>query len=136
MISRPHKNRWYFLIQVFFYFYFAFCGNKSLLSSQNRKMTKLRKLLAKSYRTSADISQPHGKEPARRGRWGCTVRPEPHCCPRCKASPAKTQRPREMLCSFSQTGERCFSNLLSFIPKRECHLSVSSKNIILKYRYI
>lgn len=61
MISRPHKNRWYFLIQVFFYFYFAFCGNEILLSSQNRKMTELRKLLAKSCRTRADISSPVAK---------------------------------------------------------------------------
>lgn len=63
MIRRSHKSRWYFLIQIFFYFYFAFCGNKILFSRENRKMTKIRKLLAKSYRTNTDIF------PALRWEW-------------------------------------------------------------------
>lgn len=91
MISRPHKNRWYFLIQVFFYFYFAFCGNEILLSSQNRKSDKREEVISQKPQNRSWHFQACGREPARRGRWG-SVTPSPLLC-QGKAEPPRTQRP-------------------------------------------
>lgn len=55
MISRPHKNRWYFSI-----FILLFVEIIPYLAERIEKMRKIRKLLATSHGTNTDIFPAHG----------------------------------------------------------------------------
>lgn len=118
-----------FWFKYFSIFILLFVETKSYLAVRIGKIMKTKEVISQKLENKSWHFQPCGKEPARRGRWGCSQTWAPLLC---QVQGRACQNPGK--CSvLSHQQEKDISQIFIFlIPKRECHLSVSSKNIILK----